>query len=148
LVVWYRVFGLTDDPVDPSALLEHLHNQGWAVAGHFRGDDRGWFRASLEMAEDDGRIEVERYLADEDGIRGELNTWAAWLEALEGQPQRDRLMEHLIGTRQLFTLRQEDGDTAELCGLLCRYLAGRTAGVYQVDGRGFFEPPETLLVAE
>src|SRR5438552_3803584 len=74
---WFRVFGRSAATVEPAALLEHLHGQGFPVAGHFRGDDRGWFRAELVFAADAPPVVVERYLADEEGIRLELNSWAA-----------------------------------------------------------------------
>src|SRR5215831_6144113 len=107
---WFRVFGAGDAAVEPAALLEHLHGQGFAVAGHFRGDDRGWFRAELTFAEDAPPVVVERYFADEEGIRLELNSWAAWLEEQQGNANALPLMERLIGTKQLFTLHQDDED--------------------------------------
>jgi hypothetical protein len=154
---WFRVFGLSGAAVEPAALLEHLDGQGFPVAGHFRGDDRGWFRAELRFAEDSPRVIVERYFADEDGVRAELNSWAAWLEAQEGNPHHVPLMERLIGTAQLFTLRQpiedaEDPGDAELaerlCLTCCRLLAAATDGVYQADHGGFFAANGTLLVPE
>jgi len=35
-----------------------------------------------------------------------------------------------------------------LCVGLCRYLAHQTAGIYQIDGNGFFADEGTLLVSE
>src|SRR5438874_7384942 len=137
---WFRVFGNGDAAVEPAALLEHLHGAGFPVAGHFRGDDRGWFRAELVFADDAPPVVVERYFADEEGIRAELNSWAAWLEEQEDNPHHLPLMERLIGTAQLFTLRQadEEADDADdrelaerLCLTCCRYLAAATDGVYQ-----------------
>jgi hypothetical protein len=145
---WYRVFGAADASVEPARLLEHLHGLGLEAAGHFKGDDRGWFRAELALPEDGGHVEVERYLADEEGVRDELNTWAAWLETHEDNPQHGRLMRHMIATRQVFTLQQEDEEAGELCLAVCRYLARATEGVYQVDGRGFFSADGDLLVGE
>jgi hypothetical protein len=153
---WFRVFG-GGAAVEPAALLEHLHGQGFAVAGHFRGDERGWFRAELAFTDDAPPVVVERYLADEEGIRAELNTWAAWLEEQQGSPHAVPLMERLIGTQQLFTLHQPDEDAEDvedaalverLCLVCCRYLAGVTDGVYQADGGGFFAADGTLLVPE
>jgi hypothetical protein len=154
---WYRVFGRSAAAIEPAALLEYLHGQGFRVAGHFHGDDRGWFRAELVMADDAPPVVVERYFADEEGIRAELNSWAAWLEEQEDNPHHLPLMERLIGTAQLFTLRQpiEDADDpgdAELVELLCltccRHLAAATDGVYQADHGGFFTADGTLLVGE
>jgi hypothetical protein len=153
---WFRVFGLRGAAVDPAALLEHLHEQGFAVAGRFRGDDRGWFRAELVHAEDAAPVAVERYFADEEGIRAELFTWAAWLEEQERSPHHLPLIERLIVTAQLFTLSQpdeeaDDGDrefAERLCLTCCRYLAAATDGVYQADHRGFFAADGALLVPE
>jgi hypothetical protein len=153
---WFRVFGLGAAAVEPAALLEHLHGHGFPVAGRFHGDDRGWFRAELVFADDAPPVIVERYFADEEGIRAELNTWAAWLEEQEGNPNGPPLMERLIGTKQLFTLHQadeeeDDGDrelVERLCLVCCRYLAAATDGVYQADHGGFFAADGSLLVPE
>ena len=98
---WFRVFGNGDATVDPAALLGHLHGAGFPVAGHFRGDDRGWFRAEL-LPDGGGMVEVECYLAGEEGIRHELNSWAAWLEAAGEGAEHARLMRHMIATTRLF----------------------------------------------
>ncbi len=153
MTLWYRVFGGNDVHPEPAALLEHLHGLGLEVRGHFRGDEQGWFRADLTLAEGDGVVEVECYHATEEGVRAELSTWAAWLETTPEGLLQDRLMLHVIGTRRVYTLHPaedaEDADaTGEVCLALCRLLARETAGVYQVDGRGFFDVGGTLLVAE
>jgi hypothetical protein len=153
---WFRVFARGGAAVEPAALLELLHGQGFAVAGRFRGDDRGWFRAELAVADDVPPVVVERYFADEEGIRAGLNTWAAWLEEQEGNAHSLSLMERVIGTAQLFTLHQpaddadaEDAELAErLCLVCCRYLAASADGVYQADHLGFFAADGTLLVPE
>jgi hypothetical protein len=151
--LWYRVFGTSDSQPEPAGLLEHLHAAGQRVAGHFRGDDLGWFHAALVYAEDAPPLELERYLASEDGIRGQLNTWAAWLETAEDNPNHGPLMEHMIRTKQLFTLAvpEDEADDAlagKVCLGTCRFLARQTDGVYQVDHRGFFAADGTLLVEE
>jgi hypothetical protein len=153
---WFRVFGPGAAAVEPAALLGHLHGQGFPVAGGFRGDDRGWFRAELVFADDAAPVIVERYFADEEGIRAELSTWAAWLEEQEHNPHHLPLMERLIGTKQLFTLRQADEEADEddrelverLCLTCCRYLAAAIDGVYQADHGGFFTADGSLLVPE
>ncbi len=155
---WFRVFGAADVViVDPAALLEHLRREGFPVAGHFHGDDLGWFRAELVYAEDAPPVVLERYLTKEDGIRAELNAWAAWLETAEDNPHHADLMARMIGTAQLFTLNQpvEDADDFDEAGAVevlslacCRYLALATDGVYQADHRGFFSAGGDLLVRE
>ncbi len=146
--LWYRVFGTSDAHPEPATLLAGLHAQGLEVAAHFRGDERGWFGAELR-APDSSLIEVECYLADEEGIRTELNSWAAWLETAGDTETHARLMQHMIATTRLFTLHAaNDADAQALCEALCKVLAEATTGVYQIDGRGFFAADGTLLVAE
>jgi hypothetical protein len=148
--MWYRVFGANGREPEPTALLEYLHAAGFKVTGHFGGDDEGWFRASILLAPA-GPIQVERYQAAE-GIRPELNAWAAWLETAEDNPNHGRLMRHMIGTTQLITVRPPPGDATaplrEVCTAICRFLARETDGVYQADGLGFFDRDGLLLVPE
>ncbi len=134
-----------------AALLEHLHGLGFAVSGHFRGDEQGWFRAEVVFPEADARVALDRFLASEEGIRHQLNTWAAWLES--ACPDQPRWLGHLIGSRQIFTLtcQDEDADSAmvqELCLSACRFLAQEAAGIYQIDGQGFFQADGSLIVRE
>lgn len=151
--MWYRVFGTNHVQPEPAALLEHLHQLGLETAGHFHGDDQGWFRAELVLDEDIEPVPLERFLTREDDIRGELNTWAAWLETVADNAHQTRLMQHMIGTTQLFTLERpvdtaDDERVEQLCISVCRYLAKQTLGVYQVDQHGFFDLDGTLLVRE
>jgi hypothetical protein len=143
--MWYRVFGTSDTEPSPAGLLEHL---GEGVTGNFRGDDAGWFRAELSIEPGARPLELERFLVSEEDLRGELNTWAAWVEGTGDGPVQIRLMQHLIGTRQLFTIRPVNERATEPCEALCRFLARHTNGVYQVDGQGFFEPDGQLLLEE
>lgn len=150
---WYRVFGSNHVQPSPAALLEELHQQGIPATGQFQGDDQGWFRARLALADEDTPLELERYLAREEGIRPELNSWAAWLETCEDNPHHAGLMERMIGTTQIFTLHDpsaaaEEDVAARACRTLCRFLARETAGVYQIDREGFFAADGTLLVPE
>ncbi|MFN4258836.1 MAG: hypothetical protein ACK4RK_06030 [Gemmataceae bacterium] len=150
---WYRVFGVSTAEPDPAALMERLHEAGFPVRGDFHGDDQGWFRVALTYAADAPPLDVQRYLASEEGIRAELNNWAAWLETFETNPHHGRLMEHMIATQQLFTMPRPlppaPGERVDaLCLCLCQFLAQRTEGVYQIDDQGFFTADGTLLVAE
>ena len=45
---------------------------------------------------------------------------------------------------------EEDAEVPvdDLCIALCRYVAGETAGIYQVDGEGFFTADGKMIVAE
>jgi hypothetical protein len=154
MAVWHRVFGTNDAGVEPATLLSaQSRDLGVEVTGRFRGDDLGWFEAELGLG--GTRLELQRFLAHEEDLRDDLNSWAAWLETAEDSPESGRLMRHMIGTTQLFTLRQIDPAddeyqvlVQELCTGLCQYLAHVTNGVYQVDGQGFFDADGLLLVRE
>lgn len=134
-------------------MCEFLQEYGQEFRPHFKGDDAGWFHASFQFGNGDATLLVDRYLVKEDDLRGELNTWAAWLETQSGQPNHAWLMEEMIGTVQLFVLRMEveieDDTTLETLGEgMCRFLASMTDGVYQIDGRGFFAADGELLLEE
>lgn len=143
---WYRVFGLRDTTPDLAALLERLHAAGMPAVAHFRGDDLGWTGGDLVL--DDRSVAVERYLTKEDDLRDELNTWAGWLETRADQPRHGELMQQVIGTKQLVTLRSADAALDRLCDETCRWLAGQTDGVYQVDGRGFLAADGSMLLPD
>jgi hypothetical protein len=147
---WHRVFSAQDVQPEPAALLEHLNRQGLAVSGHFHGDEQGWFAVDL-AGPDLLAVRIERFLAGEEGIRAELNSWAAWLETQEhaAVPQ---LMLQVVSAAQVFTVQQPVRPlsvTADLqvCEILCRCLAVQTGGIYQLEGQGLFAADGTLLVA-
>ena len=116
--------------------------------GALEGGTEGWFLAGFTFASGE-IVSVERYLADEEGIRNELNSWAAVLETCEPQPAALPLMERTIQSKQLFVVRSSaphpDSPAAHL---VCRTLAGLSGGFYQVDEEGFFDAAGTLLVRE
>ncbi len=151
--MWFRVFGTNDCQPEPPALLAHVRGRGIEVTGVIKYDDLGWLRIELIFGTADATWYLERFLAKEEGIRGELNTWAAWLETREDEPNHTGLMQHMISTTQLFTLSAAGEDegpelVGRLCLALCQYLARVTAGVYQVDYEGFFAADGTLLLPE
>ncbi|HWG41598.1 MAG TPA: hypothetical protein VN688_02350 [Gemmataceae bacterium] len=142
--MWYRIFGSASEMPSPAAILDCLAAPDASVSGQFATDASGWYRADLLV--DGVALQLERYLAEEEGIRAELNSWAAWLETRETISPAAPLMERMIQTRQLFTLQSsEKSPRAEL---LCRFLANITVGVYQIDEHGFFAADGTLLVPE
>jgi hypothetical protein len=154
---WFRVFGLSDGQPAPGALTEELRRLHEDATAHFRGDDLGWFEARLFLQADMLPILVERFLTREDDIRSELSTWAGWIESTGESPTHLRIMQHIIATRQFFTLHHlleevdEPGDEPlddKLCLDLCRFLARSTDGIYQVDHHGFFAAAGTLLLSE
>ncbi len=143
--MWYRVFGASPEAPTSTAILDFLAGRSASVSGDFAADASGWYQADLLV--DGATLQLERYLAEEEGVRAELNSWAAWLETRENAPEHVRLMERMIQTAQLFTLHGGEG-SEHVCIDLCRFLAAATAGVYQIDERGFFAADGALLVAE
>jgi hypothetical protein len=148
----FRVFGGDDVHPEPAALVEHLHDLGLNVTPHFRGDDQGWFHADLRLP-GEPPVEVDCYLATEEGIRAHLNTWAAWVEADERCPIREELMRRIIATPRLYVLlrpaeAEDEGMLDRLCLEACRFLARQTGGLYQADGEGLLAADGTLLLEE
>ncbi len=151
--VWLRVFGRAPQQPDPDLVLQVAQEQDRAVQGHLRGDEQGWTALELTLREGTTPLLLERYLVTEPGIRAELNAWAAWLETCDYSAEYTSLMERVIQTQQLFTLRKpiDHADEALLdrvCLALCQHLAYCTDGVYQIDQQGFFTPDGQLLLQE
>ena len=153
--MWFRVFGAGEAEPDPAGLVEHVRGLFRDdVTVRFRGDDQGWFAAEVALPDPQENWRLDRYLAGEEGIRHLLNSWAAWAETVEDGDIRDRLLRHLVNTRQVFTFEVGIGDpdlVADIdraCHALCRFLARQTEGVYQADGRGFFAADGSVLLRE
>jgi len=152
--MWYRVFGMNQAPLFPADVLEFLDRKHPGVTGHFRGDDSGWFYAELTLPDSDVRIEMARYLANEEGIRREMNGWAAWIEDVLGEEKGGPWMQRLINTAQIITLRLGDEEAEiesavdALLAILCHYLAGLSEGIYQIDGRGMFQADGEVIAVE
>jgi hypothetical protein len=142
--VYGRVFGLKNVEPAPAALERFFGGDLLSVECHVQRDEQGWYRADIRLARD--VVQIERYLASEEGIRAELNTWAAWVEATGDGETQAWLMQQLIAAQQLFVVRELSADPS--VSDLCRYIAVLTDGVYQIDGQGFFRADGTLLVRE
>jgi hypothetical protein len=72
---------------------------------------------------------------------------------MDFDPNSPRLMQHVVQTKQLVTLRKplDHADEAaldRLCLEAVRFLAANTDGVYQIDGQGWFAADGTLLLQE
>src|SRR5438552_3573533 len=100
---WYRVFGADPAEPKPSELSAFLKGLCGQVEGHFRGDEFGWTSGCVQLG--DTLVFAERYLVSEDGIRADLNSWAAWVESVGETHEQVRLMGRLIGSQQLIVLR-------------------------------------------
>lgn len=145
---WFRVFGSKERVPALADLQAGLADAGTPISWQVHGQDDCWFALSLNWGEEPPLI-VERWQADEEGIRTELNSWAAFLETCEHQPLSRSLMERIIQARQLFTIEVGEGPKGMQLGLtLARRLAEQTEGIYQVDGRGIFTAQGNLLVED
>jgi hypothetical protein len=135
---WYRVFGAGANAPDFSA---------FRASRRMREDDHGWYQIHFPLLS--GDIELNRWLPEEDGIHPELNTWAAWIDA-NSDSDMTALQQHVKLTTQLFTWAVDPlaVDAVSFSELLCRFLSAAVAGVYQIDGQGFFKADGTLLVRE
>src|SRR5947209_3490567 len=135
--MWYRIFCRGDSQLSPAALIEHLHAQGLAVEPHFRGDDLGWTAAELKLGVG-SPVYVERFLVKDDDLRDDLSSWAAFLETCDYSPNHVMLMERVIQTQQLITLRKPIDHSDEikvdrLCLSVSQFLAASADGIYQID---------------
>lgn len=151
--MFHRIFSHSVVAVSPAALVEHLHALGLGVEPHFKGDDLGWTRGELVLPGGQTPILLDRYLTEEDDLRDDLNAFAAELETMNYSPANVPLMEHVINTKQLVTLRKpiDHADESRLDATVqaaVRFLAAATAGVYQIDGQGWFAADGALLLQE
>jgi hypothetical protein len=151
--MWFRVFGTSEMQPEPEALLAYLRDRQVEVTGQFRADDQGWFRAEIHDGASGSCVQIDCFLVSEEGIRPEMNNWAAWLETRESNPNSAQLMQQVISAKRLYAMQvspetDEKGAAGLLSVLLCRFLAGATAGVYQVDDEGFYSANGVLLVSE
>jgi hypothetical protein len=148
--IWYRVFGRAETPVPKGLLTDSLHRFGEKVTVEFEGEDWGQFTVTYGKG---SPLVMERFHVTEEGIRAELNTWAGFLETCDYSPSYISLMEHMIQTVQLFTLRRpidvsDEVLVEDLCEILCQVIAQATDGVYQIDHVGFHTAEGTLLLKE
>jgi hypothetical protein len=151
--MYYRVFGRSSNDVAPAALAGHLHAAGLAVEPHFKGDDLGWTSGEFRIAGLNTPVHLDRYLAHEDDIRDDLNSFAAILETCDYSPNHAALMERVIQSHQLIVIRKplDASNEVVLERILeesCRFLAASTDGVYQIDGQGWFAANGDLLLQE
>ena len=151
--MWLRVFAPTTTSVPPAALAEALAAVGMPAVPHFKGDHLGWTTGELHLPKGGTPLLVARYLTKEDDLRDDLNAHAAELETMTYSPHAVSLMERVIQTQQLVTIRKpldypDESGLETACDTLVRCLATSTGGVYQIDGRGWFSGTGERLVEE
>jgi hypothetical protein len=143
MAVTCRVFGSNNVEPEPAALLWFLAGLRGDIEGHFQGDDQGWFR--LHLRRDNDTMQIERFLVTEEGIRAELNSWAAWVESTGDDSVQEELMRQIVSTQQIMLLRDFPEEIADT---VCCYLARVTDGIYQMDDRGFLDAHGTIVLAD
>lgn len=150
--VWHRVFSLDTPEPDPASLCVEMERDGFRVRPFIRGDDAGWFEARIELIDLGSRLLIERYLVGEEKLRGDLNSWSAWVESQPASEEREAILDHIAGTCQFVTLfedaTEEREATLDPALVVCRWLARTTRGIYQIDGQGFFDAAGHLLLPE
>ena len=151
--MWLRVFAPTTAEVPPAAIAERLAAGGVPVVPHFKGDDLGWTTGELHLPKGGTPLLLARFLTKEDDLRDDLNAHAAELETMTYSPNAVPLMEKVIQTQQLVTIRKpldypDEAVVETACETLARFLAAATGGVYQIDGRGWFAVTGERLVEE
>jgi len=150
--MWYRVFCRSADTLEPGELVARLAASGRSARAEFRPDGRDWTSGAIQFG-GGTPVYVERFRTAEDDLRNDLNTWAAVLETLDYSPNHGPLMEHVIQTRQLVTVRKpldhpNESAVEDLCRRLCTALAGAGDGVFQVEDEGWYSADGTLLLKE
>jgi len=149
---WSRVFSSSETSPQTAALEQEALRLAPGASVSFTGDELGWFRAQVALG-DATPLTIERYGSEEPGVRKDINGWAAYLETCDYSPHATKAMETVALCRQVFTLRRpiDHPDEAALDRLmegLAQHLAQATDGLYQVDGRGFFDKSGQLWVEE
>jgi hypothetical protein len=153
--LWWRVFGKADSrPESASTLIDAIKAVSPQAATNVTVDnDKRWINLAVNVSDDETPVYLERLHHSDEGIRGELQAWAAWLETCDYSPNHQALMTHMIETHQVFTLRKPVDQANEIlvervCLAICRYLADECDGVYQIDGQGFYSAEGALLLQE
>jgi hypothetical protein len=142
---WYRVF-CASERVPALADIEACLAGAGVSASHSPAEEADWVWLRFQAGE--ATVEVNRFRADEEGIRAELNSWAAFLETCEHDPRHRELMERMIQSKQLFNIEEPSESAREVCVQLSQCLARLADGFYQIDDEGFFEADGAILIAD
>jgi len=147
-----RVFALSEAMPQPANLQRFLGETGCDAPLAVTGDDLGWLAIEIEPVEPASTLRIERYLTDDDELRDELDTWAAFVESRSDSASTTILMQRIVSTRQLFTVRVIPfvGATNTILTIepIARWFARETDGIYQIDGRGFLTAAGELLMPD
>lgn len=150
--LWYRVFARSDAAINPTDLAELAQDIHPGTTCHFGADTTGWFSCELRLP-DGAILNLDRYLVTEEGVRRDLNTWAAWVETCDYSDRVEELMERVIQTQQFFTLRRplaaaDDLAIEKIAAGVCQLLAEKLDGLWQADGEGLYDAGGTKVLQE
>lgn len=150
--MWYRVFCRSPDTLEPRDLMVRLAAGGPPVSAEFDPDGHDWSSGAFRVGKGTP-VYVERFRTTDDDLRSDLNTWAAVLETMDYSPNNGPLMEHVVQTQQLFTIRKpldhpNESAVDDLCRRLCTTLAAAGDGVFQAEDDGWYAADGTLLLKE
>ena len=147
-----RVFAASDSMPQPADLQSWLDEHGHSAPLNVTGDDLGWLSIEFTAPSLDATIRIERYLTEEDDLRDELDTWAGWVENQPECEATTRLMQQIITTGQVFTIRAvastNDANLITELEAIARWYARAAGGVYQMDGRGLCSASGDVLITE
>ncbi|MCX7664849.1 MAG: hypothetical protein N2112_04830 [Gemmataceae bacterium] len=150
--MWVRLFCGVASTLRPSQIAEKLSQLENQCQIHFTGDDLGWKSAEIRWPSG-SPLSLERYLTQEDDLRPELNTWAAYLETLDYSPHSISLMERVIQTVELIIFRKPLDHSNEVIldqviSELVQMFAQNADGIFQIDGEGWYNAQGELLIPE
>lgn len=148
MACWFRIFSPQEQGLEPSRLMDCLDGVFPGIHGKFRADEEGWFQVVLthELL---GELPVDRFLSTEKGVRAQLNTWAAWFETKD----RPDLMERMIQVKEILAFELppevEPGSEESMpFRALTLAVAQLVAGICHVDGVGFLDTQDQLIIAD
>jgi len=148
-----RIFGKSDRCPTSTVLAEALESSACTLQLACEPTNDDWRHIEVLVREQETPIYLDRFHRTDEGIRGELQAWAAWLETCDYSPNHQSLMTHMIQTQQVFTVRKPVDCANEVLidnvsVAICQFLAQAADGIYQIDGKGFFAPDGTMLLQE
>ncbi|MCS6975473.1 MAG: hypothetical protein NZM31_00505 [Gemmatales bacterium] len=148
-MTWFRVFANSEVVPSPETIAEGVRQTFPHLRLTFTADEEGWLECDLSDPATGKHWLLRRYSRKSDDIRGELQSWAAWVEWQPPSPHQQPIMERLMTAQQVFVFGADADPVSDHLGLtLMQFLADCCNGIYQIDGRGFYAADGQLLLAE
>lgn len=144
---WHRIFGTLTILPSPEAMLALVRRFFPAAELRLEMTGHGWQRAEFRLSPP-LVLSLTRYLREEEGIRGELQAWATAVEEQVDTPAQEILLRQVATAQQIIALDPPESSVFPLAFALCRHLAAMMEGVFQIDGRGYFDAAGNTLLAD